>query len=356
MEIVSAAPHENGVNNFAASRLGRERRSRSRGGPPVSAAGPPGARLIRGESRLDPDTRALFIAVAAFAFGAVIGSFLNVVIYRLPRADEGLSLTKPRLSLCPHCGVTIHWYDNVPLLSYFLLRGRCRACKAPISIRYFLVELLTAALFTLLAMRVLGRGFTAEGAARLAVLATLTAALVAVTFIDIEFRIIPDRIDLPGIALAPLISVAVPSLHLGHRDLETLGVTAALDPRAYAAFCSLLGIVAGGGVIFLIGVLGTLAFKKEAMGLGDVKLLAMIGGFLGWKGALLALLLACFAGAAIGIVVKLLTKDPYIPFGPFLALGALFVILWREEILEFLFVTYPSLFRPRGGDLMPRPR
>lgn len=303
--------------------------------------------------------RALFVVVSAFALGACIGSFLNVVIYRLPRADEGLSLTHPRLSLCPSCGKTIKWYDNIPLLSYFALLGRCRACKAKISLRYFAVELLTAGLFTYLAVRLIGdRAPTGEAIALFAVLAALASALVAVTFIDIEFRIIPDRIDLPGIALAPLIALAVPALHLGHRDLETLRlalVDPAANPRLYAVLASLVGIAVGGGVIWLVGFLGSIAFRKEAMGLGDVKLLAMIGGYLGWKGALLALLLACFSGAAIGIVVKLVTKDPYIPFGPFLALGALFMVLFRVEIIHFMTVTYPSWFQLGRGGAMGAP-
>ena len=298
---------------------------------------------------LNPEIAAALFPWFAFALGAIIGSFLNVVIYRLPRADEGLSIARPAFSRCPKCGTRIRWYDNIPLVSYFLLVGKCRACKTKISLRYFVVELLTAVLFGGLALRLPPVPRPAD-LGLFAVEAALFAALVAVTFIDIDLMIIPDKIDIPGIVLAPLLSFAVPALHLGHGDLETLRIQlAALDPiaapRLHAVACSALGIVAGGGVIWLVGVLGTLAFKKDAMGFGDVKLLAMIGGYVGWKGVLLALFAGCLAGAVIGVGIKLVTKDSYIPFGPFLALGAVVVVLWRPEVMTFMFETWPRILR-----------
>lgn len=305
---------------------------------------------------MNPELRATLFTAFAFALGAVVGSFLNVVIYRLPRGDEGLTVSHPRRSLCPRCGATIRWYDNIPLISYFVLLGKCRACRAPISLRYFCVELLTASLFAYLGSRFLAPSPAAlDDVALFTVYSVIVAALIAITFIDIDLMIIPDAIDVPGIVLAPLAAFAVPALHLGWGgvrpdDLETLGLAPALidpltSPRLYAVAASAIGIIVGGGVIWAIGWLGTLAFKKEAMGFGDVKLLAMIGGYIGWKGTLIALFLGCLSGAAIGVVVKLLTKDSYIPFGPFLALGALIVILWRPEVTEFLFVTYPRIVR-----------
>jgi len=284
----------------------------------------------------------LLIPAGAFLFGAMIGSFLNVVIYRLPRSDEGLSVSTPRLSVCPRCKTTIRGYDNVPLVSYFVLAGKCRSCKAPIPFRYFFVELLTATLFAVVALRFEGDWPLA------AVYALLTAALIAVTFIDVDFRIIPDKIDLPGMALAPAVSALVPALHGygplsgSQGDLAPLGL-ALENQRLMAALSSGFGILVGAGIIYAIGLLGSLVFRKEAMGFGDVKLLGMIGGFLGWKGVLLVLLLACLAGSVVGIIVKLVTRDSYIPFGPFLSVGALGVILGRSEIIELIFVRYPKL-------------
>lgn len=292
------------------------------------------------------------IAVIAFGFalGAVVGSFLNVVIYRLPRADEGLGLSKPRLSFCPACKATIAWYDNIPLLSYFLLLGRCRRCNVPIPLRYFLVELLAASIFALLASRHVGPAgrIDPSGLGLSAIQAALAAALIAVTFIDIDFRIIPDRIDIPGALLAPVLAGLVPALHVGHNDFETLGISLfdpAAQPRAYSVAASLFGILTGGGVIWLTGVLGSAAFRKEAMGFGDVKLLAMIGGYVGWKGALLALFIGSLAGSVVGIVIRLATRDPYIPFGPFLSLGALVMILWYAEVMRFIVEGLPRLVR-----------
>jgi leader peptidase (prepilin peptidase)/N-methyltransferase len=299
---------------------------------------------------VSPENQELLVPSFAFAFGAIIGSFLNVVIHRLPRGDEGLSISKPRLSVCPKCGETIRGYDNIPLISYFILAGRCRACRAPISLRYFIVELLTASLFAGLAVRF------AHAPGLLAAYAAFSAALIAVTFIDIDHQIIPDKIDLPGMALAPAVSAIFPALHQGGSsggfpDLATLGLSIEL-PRVAAALSSVIGIAIGAGVIYLVRVLGSVVFRKEAMGFGDVKLLGMIGGYLGWKGALLALLLGCLTGAVIGMGVKIASRNPYIPFGPFLSLGALLVVLWRAEVVHFIFVRWPGLVRGLVGAVM----
>jgi len=284
----------------------------------------------------------------AFCLGAIFGSFLNVVIYRLPRDDEGLSVSYPAQSFCPQCKEPIRGTDNIPILAYFLLAGKCRKCKAKIPFRYFFVELMTAVLFTVLALR------HEPDYALAAVYAALTAALIACTFIDIDLRIIPDKIDIPGMYLAPVLSALVPSMHLhqpldptlprSFTDLALFGIPVPWgEPRVAAALSSVIGIVVGAGVIWLVGWLGSKAFKKEAMGFGDVKLLGMIGGFLGWQGVLLALLLGCFVGAFIGIIVKLATEDPYIPFGPFLSLGALAIMLARNDIVWVIFEWYPRL-------------
>jgi leader peptidase (prepilin peptidase)/N-methyltransferase len=284
-----------------------------------------------------PQSIELFVPAFAFALGAVIGSFLNVVIYRLPRKAEGLSISHPRLSYCPKCGTTIRGYDNIPLLSYFILGARCRACRVKIPIRYFCVELLTACLFGGLAIQ-----HQPEWGV-IAVYAAATAGLISVSFIDIDLEIIPDEISIPGMILAPLAAAAVPEL-LPPGDLATLRIAIG-EPHAAAAVASLVGIGVGAAIIYVIGVLGKLVFRRDAMGFGDVKLFGFIGGVLGWKGVLLALLIACLAGAVVGLVKLAVTRDSTIPFGPFLSLGAVAVMLWRSEIVHFIFVDYPSFIR-----------
>ena len=236
---------------------------------------------------------------ACFLFGLVIGSFLNVVIGRLP---AGRSLVYPG-SACPACGASIHWYDNVPVLSWLWLRARCRSCHAIISWRYPVVELATAILFALAAHQV--------GPARDLVPALLLlSALIAITFIDLDHQLIPDVITLPGIIAGAALSVA---LHPEHW-LDTL-----------------LGVVVGGGLFLVI-----IVASGGGMGGGDMKLGAMMGAFLGWKLVLLAILLGVLAGGAVAIA--LLTtgskgrKDP-VPFGPFLALGAVLSLLWGNDLL-----------------------
>jgi leader peptidase (prepilin peptidase)/N-methyltransferase len=245
----------------------------------------------------------------ALALGAVVGSFLNVVAIRLPRGE---SLVRPG-SRCPACGAPIAWFDNIPVLSFVWLRGRCRACRSAISWQYPLVEVATAALFALAAWR---------AGPRLEVLLpswALLAALVAVTAIDLADQVIPDAITLPGIGAGFIASLANPSV--GWLD-------------------SLLGIVAGGGLIFLVIVV-----SRGGMGGGDMKLCAMLGAFLGYKLALLAI----FSGVLLGGLVAglLLTtgvkrrKDP-IPFGPFLAGGGVIALFMGEEIVRW----YLSAFAP----------
>jgi len=234
-------------------------------------------------------------ALAAL-LGLLIGSFLNVVIYRMPR---GMSVVLWR-SRCPHCGHEIRFFDNVPVLSWLWLRGRCRDCRAPISPRYPLVEALTGALFALLALR-----FGAQPA--LAFRMFFAAAMVAVVFIDLEHQIIPDRITLPGTALGLLASVFGPP---GLRDAA-------------------LGAAVGGGWLYLVG----LAYRKlrgvEGMGGGDVKLGLMLGAFTGWQGAVFAVLAASAAGTLVGlglIAGRRASARTALPFGSFLAPAAVLAL------------------------------
>lgn len=227
-------------------------------------------------------TDAVRLALAG-AFGLVVGSFLNVVIWRLPRGE---SLVTPR-SRCPGCAAPISWYDNVPLLSWLLLRGRCRGCGTGISARYPLVEACTAGLFVLAAWR------WPHDLGTVAVVSVALAALLAISFIDWEHKIIPDRITKPGIAIA---LVLAPLTQLHPPDW-----VAGLKPALSAWLHAGAGVLVGAGIILAVRFLGTLIFRKEAMGLGDVKLLAFIGALTGPLEVLYTLVLASLTGAVFGI-------------------------------------------------------
>jgi leader peptidase (prepilin peptidase)/N-methyltransferase len=276
-------------------------------------------------------------ATLAALFGLIIGSFLNVVIYRLPR--EGMSIVRPR-SRCPQCGHQLAWYENLPIVSWLLQGGRCRSCRAGIPLRYPLVELLTAVLFFLSFVRLhptddpLALGF---------VRAAALAALVAVSYIDFDHRIIPDEISIPGMVLAPIACLFVPAL-MRHEKLYD-DVASATNEHVAGLALSLAGAVVGAGIIWGVGFLGRLVFKKEAMGFGDVKLMGLIGGLVGPEGVFLAFLIGVVSGAFFGIAYFLVTRDRYIPFGPFLALGGGALLLWGAEVRHFFWVTYPGLFR-----------
>ena len=235
--------------------------------------------------------------VLAGCFGLVIGSFLNVVIWRLP---QGQSLVSPPSS-CPGCGKSIRWFDNIPVFAWILLRGRCRSCKTGISVRYPLVEALTGGLFVLAAWR------WPDDLVTTAVVSVALAALVAISFIDWDHKIIPDRITKPGIVFG----VAVAPLTVLHPPDWIEGLKPALSAWLHAG----AGVLAGALVILAIRFLGTLVFRKEAMGLGDVKLLAFIGAFVGPVGVLYALVLASVAGATVGVLRLLWSRGRPQRFG-----------------------------------------
>ncbi len=263
----------------------------------------------------------LYTLFCVFLFGACIGSFLNVCVYRIPR-DE--SVVTPR-SHCPHCGKLIAWYDNVPVLSYLLLRAKCRHCGERISPRYMLIELLVAVLFTLiwLLYGLLNRGgsYWMILDPRIPVYWLAMAGLVVATFVDFEHYIIPDRISVGGVAAGLLLSALVPEMHGEHS-------------RISAFEASVIGALAGGGLLWGVGFIGKLALKKEAMGMGDVKLLAAIGAFLGWQAVLFTVIVSSFAGSAVGISLIALGGRKWqsrIPYGPYIALGAMFWMLWGRD-------------------------
>lgn len=268
----------------------------------------------------------------AFIVGATVGSFLNVCIWRLPR--RCLSIFRPSRSICPSCTHVIAWYDNIPILSYIFLGARCRHCKVGISIRYAIVETLTGALFAAFVYLHLFRPEEPEFLL-LGVHALLACAILVASFVDWDYMIIPDRITKPGMALAPLLGLLLPAIHRG----ELLSLPG-IFPSVWAGsmylrglFTSLFGMVVGAGIIYGMGVVGKVLFRKEAMGFGDVKFMAMIGGVLGWKGVLVSLFLACVSGSVVGLVRKAVTGDSYIPFGPFLGLGAVAMMVFGGEIL-----------------------
>ncbi len=252
------------------------------------------------------------LRIFLFCLGAAIGSFLNVCIYRLPRKE---SIVRPQ-SHCPHCKQKIAWYDNIPFLSYIFLKGHCRHCAQRISFRYFLGELLTASLFLLL--------FHYFGLSLFFwIYVALFSALIVVSFIDIAIREIPDEISLSGIVIGLILSAAFPQLQ-----------KTAL--RYLAVSHSFLGMLAGGGSIYITGLIGNAIFKKESMGGGDVKLMAMIGTFIGWQLVLLTFFIAPFFGAIIGIALKIRKGESLIPYGPFLSLAALISVIWGEQIIAWL--------------------
>ena len=244
-----------------------------------------------------------------FAIGACIGSFLNVCIYRLPK-DQ--SIVKPR-SRCPGCERMIAWHDNVPLLSYLVLRAKCRHCKAPISWRYPVVEALTGALTVAIVSRF---GAGAVGWAYLLFVWTL----IVISFIDLEYRIIPNILSIGGLILGWIISPLVPQLH---------GTTEPLVAAARACFGSLIGC----SILYLTASIGSFMFQKEAMGLGDVDLLAMAGAFLGWKLVVFTFFAAPMLALAPGIIVLLRKQSHEIPYGPFLSMGLVLAMFAAEPIL-----------------------
>lgn len=276
---------------------------------------------------MDPGELGWGVPLLAALAGAAVGSFSNVVIYRSPL--DGLSSMRPARSFCPHCRAAIGWMDNIPIVSWLLLGRRCRSCRAPISARYPAVELLVAALFVFAAWRIPPVDATSIGL--LLVAFYLVTTCVIVTFIDLEHQIIPDTITWPGMLLGVLVSVALPALHAGHVGFREDA------PRTTALLASLFGLGCGAGSLMLVGQLGNLLMKRkiaaaglqDSMGWGDVKWMGLAGAFLGVSSTFGAILIGCFGGAVVGLIMiplaRLRGQDAPVglPFGPFLALGML---------------------------------
>ncbi len=287
------------------------------------------------------------MAAVACLFGLIVGSFLNVVVHRLP-LGEPLGLFRKTRSQCPACAARIAWYDNLPLLSYVALGGRCRACKVRIPLRYPLVEAVTGALFLLAAVRVEELGWSPPWLAW-GVVAAFSAVCVAASAIDFRHKILPDLFTLKvGPAIALVGAIAVADIHgtvlFGHDLAAPAG---SLKPGLASLIVGVAGAITGGGIIWLIRALGTLALKREAMGLGDVKFMAMAGLLLGPVPTLFALAVALVGGSVLGVGIWIATRNREIPFGPFLALGVLAVLFYGGPVAHFITVTYPSWVR--GG-------
>lgn len=248
------------------------------------------------------------LSIISIIFGAIFGSFLNVCIIRLPKEE---SIITPG-SHCPHCHSPIKFYDNIPLISYLFLRGKCRYCKRSISIQYPLVEGITAISSLLLFLRY-GLSWS------YLFYFSFFAALIVITVIDLYHQIIPDVISIPGIGVGLLGALILPHITF---------------------FNSLMGILLGGGSLFVVATLYQWLFKREGMGGGDVKLLAMIGAFLGWDAVVLTILLGSLVGSIIGIMIMALKGKDFkyaIPFGPFLSLGAVTALFYGEGIVKWYF-------------------
>ena len=287
-------------------------------------------------------------------FGLFVGSFLNVAIHRLPR--PGMTVSKPRRSFCPRCGRSLTWSENIPLFSWLAQRGRCRGCGCSIPWRYPLVESLTAALWFLAAWSTPGAAWDL-----IAVRVLVLSGLVVATFVDFEHFEIPDEVSIGGMVLAPLLSFLVPALHADTFLAGVFSTSSGID-RTGALLASLSGVAAGGGVLLGIGWLGKLVFRRDAMGLGDVKLLAAAGGFIGPGGALLALVLGALAASIAGLInvlrFFLISRSRvrsrggsralgrslasariagrYLPFGPYLALGIGIVLLAWNHVVRWM--------------------
>ena len=264
-----------------------------------------------------------FWYVMSFILGTCIGSFLNVVIYRVPAE---MSLSTPA-SHCPKCKKDIPWYLNIPLMSWLLLRGKCANCGCSIPIRYFLVELLVGILFLLVFAKVI---FYHEPIEILIVYFGLTMLVVTTVFIDLEHQIIPDKTTYPAMILGLVAAAAFPVIWNTGSHWRAL---------LQSAIC----FAASGGLLALFAIIGSKIFKRDALGWGDVKYIAAIGACLGGRAAYFTLLFGALSGSIVGIALMAVKKKDFkgaIPFGPFLATGTYLWILFDNEIIKLFRIIF----------------
>jgi leader peptidase (prepilin peptidase) / N-methyltransferase len=249
----------------------------------------------------------IIIYIWVFFLGLAIGSFLNVLIYRIPR-KIGFGMSR---SFCPSCKAKIKFYDNIPVFSYIILGGKCRSCRSHISCRYPIVELLNGLGFAYFFAHY---GLTADAI----IYAALISLLITIFFIDLDFQIIPDLLSLSGMVLGLAVSVRA----------DGIGIVN-----------SLIGLLVGGGALYLIAMFGEWIFKKESMGGGDIKMAAMLGAFLGWQKVILIFFGAAGIALVTGIMMMIYSSkfrsSRVIPFGPFLAVAAVGAIIYGDAVISF---------------------
>lgn len=280
----------------------------------------------------------LFGYVVAGVFGAIVGSFLNVVVHRVPLEE---SIVFPN-SRCPSCGAAIAFYDNIPVLSYIVLGAKCRRCKEHISFRYPAVELLTAALFV-------GVAWHDGLSAALPFDLVFASALLALVFIDAEHMILPNVITYPGIVFAVVARVVIPYLgatpHFDDLPSLSQGALAGLPVWVISLVGAVIGALLGGGSLWLMGWTWEKLRGIEAMGLGDVKMMFMVGAYLGWRLTILTIFVGVLSGSIIGILLMARQRERnmqmLLPFGVFLGLGAIAALLFGAPVVEW----YASQFR-----------
>ena len=264
----------------------------------------------------------ILIQLWVFGLGLVIGSFLNVCIHRIP---EGISIVWPA-SKCVYCNKRIVWYDNIPVLSYVFLRCKCRYCQHKISAQYPIVEFFTGIVFLLVFRSVI---IVSGGLICAYIFFIIFCCLLIVgSFVDLRLHIIPNEITYTGLILAPIASLLCTGFHNLNSASGYFDNSANQWIDSFLA--SLIGIFVSGGLIFLCGVFGKLVFRKDAMGFGDVKLMGVIGGFLGWKLAVATFFLAPFFGLLFGLPRLILKRGNVIPYGPFLSLAAFICLLFKD--------------------------
>lgn len=275
--------------------------------------------------------------IFVFLFGAAVGSFLNVVIHRVPNEE---SIVFPN-SACPKCRTPIKPYDNIPLISWLMLRGKCRKCAEPISARYPAVELLTALLFLVVYV---GIGFTPF----LPVALIFAAAMIALIFIDAGHMILPNVITYPLLVFALLVRLVFPMLiwsaYLPDRNTAPSAFLTGYPAWAVSLFGALVGAAAGGGSLWVVGEVWKRLRGVEAMGLGDVKMMLGVGALLGWRLTLLSIFLAAFAGSLAGIVIIARQKgkdmQAQIPFGIFLGIGSIAALLFGDRLIAWYIANF----------------
>ncbi|MEO8041832.1 MAG: prepilin peptidase [Acidobacteriota bacterium] len=275
--------------------------------------------------------------IFVFIFGAIVGSFLNVVIHRVPNEE---SIVFPN-SACPKCKAPIKAYDNIPILSWLILRGKCRGCGMAISARYPAVELLTAFLYLLVYWQV---GLSPM----LPVSLAFVSAMVALIFIDAEHMILPNVITYPLLVIALLVRLIFPLVFAENYFSDTafapVNYLVGQPPWLVSIFGALVGALVGGGSLWFVGAVWKKLRGVDAMGLGDVKMMLGVGALLGWRLAFLSIFLGAFAGALLGIVVIAKQKDKdlqtQIPFGIFLGTGSILSLLFGEQLIGWYVRTF----------------